>query len=147
MTLSVALLLFWNAALTILLLWLVFRLFHLGKGVKERNVVAVLERELQRRERVEKDLAALKSETAQLQARTQKSLQRTGVVRFNPYNDVGGDQSFAVALLDGEGDGLVFSSLHGREETRVYAKPVQKGEAKEYSLSEEEKEAIKVARR
>lgn len=147
MTLSVALLLFWNAVLTVLLLWLGLRFFRLGKGVKERNVVAVLERELRRREQVEKDLVALKSEAARLQERTQKSLQCVGVVRFNPYNDVGGDQSFAVALLDGEGDGLVFSSLHGREETRVYAKPVKKGEAQEYSLSGEEKEAIKVARR
>lgn len=147
MTAEVALLTLWNVALTALLLWLVGRFFHLGRGVTERNVVAVLEREVQLREKGEKKLTTLKKEVGQLQENSRKSLQRVGVIRFNPYNDVGGDQSFVVALLDGEGDGLVFSSLHGREGTRVYAKPVKLGEGREYSLSGEEKEAIKVARK
>jgi hypothetical protein len=66
---------------------------------------------------------------------------RLGVVRFNPFEDTGGDQSFAIALVDRQGDGVVISSLHGRKETRVYAKPLKKGESA-YPLAEEEKEAI-----
>jgi hypothetical protein len=72
------------------------------------------------------------------------SLQHMGVVRFNPFHDTGGDQSFAIALVDGHGNGLVLSSLHGRDATRVYAKPLQKWEST-YSLTDEEKQAIALA--
>lgn len=70
-----------------------------------------------------------------------RSLQGVGVVRFNPFSDTGGDQSFAIALLDPQGDGVVFTGLHGRAEGRVYAKPVLRG-GSSYPLSEEEKRAI-----
>ena len=74
-----------------------------------------------------------------------QSLHKVGVVRYNPFKDLGGDQSFAVALLDRKNSGLVISSLHTREGTRVYAKPVSGGESKKYPLTEEEKKAIKIA--
>jgi hypothetical protein len=73
------------------------------------------------------------------------SLQHLGIVRFNPFHDTGSDQSFAIALADGHGNGVVLSSLHGRDMTRVYAKPLS-GWASNYSLTEEEKEAVGLAR-
>ncbi len=73
------------------------------------------------------------------------SLQNLGMVRFNPFHDTGGDQSFAIALADGHGNGAVLSSLHGRGATRVYAKPLQTWEST-YSLTDEEKQAIALAR-
>ena len=57
---------------------------------------------------------------------------------------MGGKQSFALALLDCKGDGVVLSSLYGREESRVYAKPV-KGGLSEYTLSKEEEAAVQQA--
>ncbi len=72
---------------------------------------------------------------------SRRSLQWLGVLRFNPFNDVGGDQSFALALVDGYGNGVVVSSLHMRDVTRVYAKPLKKWEA-EHHLTDEEKQAI-----
>jgi hypothetical protein len=72
------------------------------------------------------------------------SLQHLGVVRYNPFHDTGGDQSFAIALVDGHGNGVVLSSLHARDATRVYAKPLQKWEST-YPLTEEEKQAIALA--
>jgi hypothetical protein len=72
------------------------------------------------------------------------SLQHLGVVRYNPFHDTGGDQSFAIALVDGHGNGVVLSSLHARDVTRVYAKPLQKWEST-YSLTDEEKKAIALA--
>lgn len=72
-------------------------------------------------------------------------LQHLGVVRFNPFHDTGSDQSFVVALADGYGNGVVLSSLHGRDMTRVYAKPLS-GWQSNYSLTEEEKEAVTLAR-
>jgi hypothetical protein len=73
------------------------------------------------------------------------NLQHMAMVRFNPFHDSGGDQSFAIAMADGHGDGVVLSSLHAREATRVYAKPLRSWESG-YSLSDEEKQAIDLAK-
>ena len=72
------------------------------------------------------------------------SLQKVGVVRFNPFKDMGGDQSFSIALLDSGNNGLVVSSIYSRDGNRVYTKPIKNGDS-EYQLSDEEKEAIKKA--
>lgn len=73
------------------------------------------------------------------------NIQKVGLVRFNPFADAGGNMSFTVALLDGRNNGIVVSSLHGREGTRIYAKNIDKGESK-YRLTEEERQAIEKAR-
>ena len=76
--------------------------------------------------------------------RTRRSLQHIGMVRFNPFDDTGSDQSFAIALLDDRRDGVVISSLHGRANTRVFAKPVAAG-GSAHNLSDEEAQAIRIA--
>jgi hypothetical protein len=76
-----------------------------------------------------------------LQTQVQSSVQCVGLVRFNAYEGTGGEQSFAVALLDSDGDGIVLSSLQARTESRLYAKPVSRWEST-YTLSVEEREAI-----
>lgn len=75
---------------------------------------------------------------------SEKSIQKVGLLRFDAFEDMGGKQSFALALLNGKGDGVVLSSLYGREESRVYAKPV-KGGLSEYTLSKEEEIAVQQA--
>jgi hypothetical protein len=72
-------------------------------------------------------------------------LQRLAIVRFNPFRDTGGDQSFAIALADGQGNGVILSSLHARDMTRVYAKPLEKWQSA-YTLTDEEKQAIGLAK-
>jgi hypothetical protein len=79
-----------------------------------------------------------------IEARTRRSLQHIGLVRYNPFEDTGSDQSFAIALLDDARDGIVISSLHGRSNTRVFAKPVTGGES-QHALSDEETQAIRIA--
>lgn len=74
------------------------------------------------------------------------NIQKTGTVRFNPFDNTGGDMSFSIALLDGYDNGIVISSLHGRERTRMYAKPIERGNSK-YLLTDEEREAIRQANR
>jgi hypothetical protein len=76
-----------------------------------------------------------------LERLSQKTIQRTSVVRFNPFNDLGGNQSFVVALLDSNNDGFVISSLFVKDGSRVYAKAVKAGKS-ENMLSKEENEAI-----
>ena len=73
-----------------------------------------------------------------------KAVQRVGLVRFNPFEDTGGNQSFALAMLDQHGDGFVVSSLHARAATRVYGKAIAGGRS-EAALSEEEAEALRLA--
>lgn len=68
-------------------------------------------------------------------------IQRVGVSRYNPYSDTGGDQSFSVALLDGNLNGVVLTSLHSRSGTRVYAKSIKNGKS-DLELSREEKEVV-----
>jgi hypothetical protein len=79
-----------------------------------------------------------------VEIKLRRSLQRLGLVRFDAFEGLGGEQSFAVALLDDEGTGVVLSSLQGRGESRLYAKPVEKWDST-YTLSVEEKEAIRRA--
>ena len=69
---------------------------------------------------------------------------KVAMVRFNPFDDTGGDQSFTIAWLDGQENGVVLSSLHNRTGTRVYAKPIVKGTSP-HNLTEEEVKAIKTA--
>ncbi len=89
----------------------------------------------------EQGLAALGQRVAVLEQLAPLHLQHVGVIRFNPYADKGSDQSFAIALLDDRGDGLVLNGLHSRDTCRVYAKPVVGGNST-YKMTEEEKEAI-----
>jgi hypothetical protein len=67
--------------------------------------------------------------------------QKISIVRFNPFGDTGGDQSFVLAVLDAHDSGYVLTSIHGREGTRVYVKPIDYNKSK-YPLSEEEKQAL-----
>jgi hypothetical protein len=75
---------------------------------------------------------------------SRKYLQNWALIRFKAFDNIGGDQSFALALMDSFGDGLVFSSIFGREESVVYCKPI-KGGVSSYPLSKEEQEAINQA--
>jgi hypothetical protein len=75
-----------------------------------------------------------------------KSIQKVGVIRFNPFSDVGGDQSFSVALLDGQDDGVIVTGLYSRDESRTFAKPVKNG-ISTYNLSDNEEKVIAQARK
>jgi hypothetical protein len=72
------------------------------------------------------------------------NFQKMGFVRFNPFEDTGANMSFALSLLDGNDNGFVISSLHGREGTRMYSKTITKGKSK-FKLTEEELTAIQNA--
>jgi hypothetical protein len=90
------------------------------------------------------EMEGLKKLYETVESRSRGSLQHVGIVRFNPFEDTGSDQSFAIALLDDRRDGIVLSSLHGRGQTRVFAKPVEGGEST-HQLSGEEAQAIRIA--
>lgn len=95
-------------------------------------------------EAVDARLGELAATFGTLETRSRGSLQHVGLVRFNPFEDTGSDQSFAIALLDADHSGIVVSSLHGRAGTRVFAKPITSGQAT-HALSDEESEALRIA--
>lgn len=106
----------------------------LMSGTGGTTLEEVLLDHVARTERIEQVLSWLESKQPY-------QLQHVGVVRFNPFADKGGDQSFVVALLDDHTDGFVLSCLQGRVEQRIYAKPVVGGQST-YALTAEEKQAI-----
>ena len=88
----------------------------------------------------------LDSECTRLDTESRRHIQKVGVVRFNAFDNTGGDLSFSLALLDAADSGFVLSGIYGREDSRVYAKPVAKGEST-YLLTKEEKLALEDARK
>jgi hypothetical protein len=104
----------------------------------------ILDRQLKRIEGLSERVDALNKLHHELETLSQHTIQKVAVIRYNPFSDTGGDQSFAIAMLDSLGNGIVLSSLHSRTDTRVFAKPVQSGRSK-FQLSDEEQDAIKKA--
>lgn len=100
--------------------------------------------DLEKVDRLAERLDALNAVQRTLERSGERAIQRVGVVRFNPFTDTGGDQSFALALLDVHGNGIVLSSLHARADTRIFAKQVRAGRSR-HQLSAEEEDAIRQA--
>jgi hypothetical protein len=114
-------------------------------GGAEGDLEAVLGQHLEIVHEVGQDLDELTARMAVLESAGRHHYARQGLVRFSPFEDTGGNQSFALALLDESDDGLVISSLHSRTGTRIYAKAVSNGKA-DATTSPEETHAIDQAR-
>lgn len=99
---------------------------------------------LARIERIEKAVRTLNGIDKRQQLQIEAGVRRVGLLRYDAFDDVGGRLSFSCALLDERGSGIVLTSINGRQETRVYAKPVDAG-VSSYNLSHEEEEAIRQA--
>lgn len=117
--------------------------FQGRKGADLEGLLAEMSKHLRE---VQSEFTQLRNDVARIDVMAGNAVQKVGVVRFNPFagGGMGSDQSFAIAILDFEDNGVVLSSLHGREGTRIYAKPIVKGESKHH-LSDEENEAIRRA--
>lgn len=94
--------------------------------------------------RVAEENVKLREKNAVLDALLQTAVTRVGVVRFSAFQDMGSDLSYAVAMLDAKNNGVVFSSIFAREDSRTYVKPVEAGRSK-YAMTKEEEQAIKNA--
>lgn len=121
------------------------RIEQLTGGAEGGDLEAVLSEHLETVHQVGRDLDELTARMAVVESAARHFFSREGLVRFNPFPDTGGNQSFALALLDESEDGVIISSLHSRTGTRIYAKAVMNGKA-DTSLSTEEQQAIDEAR-
>jgi hypothetical protein len=143
----VSFLVFLGIAILAGVVWAIFterrlKRFFLGKKAKDlEDTIAILEQEISRlsgaKENMEKDISLIN-------AKLRKSVRGLETIRFNPFPDQGSNQSFAIGMLNEEGDGVVISSLYSRERMSIFAKPVRNGKS-EYELSAEEKEALRQA--
>ncbi len=105
---------------------------------------AVLTDQANRIERLEQAVRSLNVTDRKQQALVDASVRHVALLRFDAFEDVGGRLSFSCALLDDLGNGVVMTSINGRQDTRVYAKPIEEGHS-HYNLSIEEEEAIRQA--
>ena len=121
---------------------------YLYRSALARKDLSVLEEILLNQADTEKNLArrvtALEEEMAQTRINALRYLQYCVLERYQAFKDVGGDQSFSFALLDARGDGIILTSIYGREESRIFAKRVT-GWKSTHPLSEEERKALKTA--
>ncbi len=93
---------------------------------------------------LEKKVGELEKQLSELKKEKEEMIQNIGLVRFNPFSGVGGDQSFSLAILDGKNNGAVITSFYAREGCSVYGKKIEKGDS-QHTLSDEEKKAIDMA--
>lgn len=130
----------------VILSWIVFKIrkhyYNLITRTKKERIDGILDELLQTDNKIITDLEEVKKQVKEQIKLSQLHLQKIGLVRFNPFERVGGEQSFVVALLDKENDGIIINFIYTREGLRVYTKRVKKGKGEEYELSEEEKKAI-----
>lgn len=143
-TLLIVVILFWLIILTAVLFYLYQREKDLNQALKEENLISVLLSNRQRIERLEKEAQKTQLALRKLEDLGKSSFRKAGLVRFNAFDDIGGELSFSLALIDQWGNGFLITSIQGRHESRVYAKPLEGGESP-FPLSEEEKEAVKKA--
>ncbi|OGI95072.1 hypothetical protein A2917_01690 [Candidatus Nomurabacteria bacterium RIFCSPLOWO2_01_FULL_42_17] len=116
--------------------------FFLGKKAKDlEDTIMILENDIadlkKAKENTQKDVSIINT-------KLKKSIRGLETVRFNPFSDQGSNQSFAIGMLNEEGDGVVFSSLYSRERMSIFAKPIKNNKS-EYELSAEEKEVLRKA--
>lgn len=118
---------------------------ELMDGATGSNLETLLYDHLRERMGIEAELDSLRARVKELESLARTAKRYVGLVRFDAFEDVGGNQSFALAVYDEQGDGAVLTSIVGRQTARVYCKPLQGGRS-ERDLSQEEQRALREAR-
>ena len=139
----------------VILLWLAFLSFVFWKMHSHYNKLAgetgkeglkpLLETLLRASRDNKKDIDLLRSYCAKIEEEGHFHIQKVGLLRFNPFKDTGGDQSFILSLVDKTDTGVIISGLYSRSGLRWYAKKVKNGKGVLHELSDEEKKALKEA--
>lgn len=134
----------WLLVLSILFWNLISHYNKLSQGTGG-TLKSLLENLLKEIAFAKKELGFLKEHAEKLQKEGTLHIQKVGLMRFNPFKDTGGDQSFILSLIDGNNTGVIISGLYSRSGTRWYAKRVINGKSVEHELTDEEKQALKEA--
>ena len=140
--------------LLVFFIWNVYLNYNLSRVKKRtrsffasseaKDLEEIIYKQIKKTNEVDGEIKKLIEDNGKIRENMAKCVQKVGVVRFNPFGDVGGNQSFAIALLDKYLSGVIILSLYSRDDVKVYSKQVIEGKS-EYTLSKEEKEAIRIA--
>lgn len=136
-----------SGTIIIILLWILMieiRLKRIFAGTKARNLEEMIVLVGKKINKIEETEAGINKHLATIDERLNKSIRSVETLRFNPFIDAGSNQSFAIALINDEGNGVIMSSLYARDRMSVFAKPIIKGKS-EFELSSEEKEVLSKA--
>ena len=127
--------------------WILYktrRHYHkLISNSKKQTIEEILEQLLSNDKKFSVEIEKLARIVMEIKEQSKIPLQKIGMVRFNPFERVGGEQSFVIALLNNLNSGLVINFIYTREGLRTYIKKVKLGKGEKYELSEEEQEAVK----
>lgn len=139
-----------SAALSIIALVRLGRLQSLYEsflgGSSKNTIEALLLDYVGKVNKVESLYDTLSADITKIDEKTASCLQKVGMVRYNPFPDVGGNLSYALAILNERDDGILINSLYNRDGSYAYGKPVLGGHC-DYTLSKEEQEALEIAMR
>ena len=128
-------------------LYKIFALFNkLSRGVEVTDLKKTLEKILSEEAKNESDIRLLEKRAQSIETNGLSHVQKVGLIRFNPFKELGGDHSFSLAILNGQDSGVVITGLHTRERTRVYMKDIKNGKSQS-DLSAEEKKAVMTAQK
>ncbi len=133
----------WLLTLTFIIFKLRSHYYNLVSRTRKRNIDDILDHLLNTNDNFKKEISLIKKELDEEINKSKFHLQKIGLVRFNPFERIGGEQSFVLAFLDAENNGLIINFIYTRDGLRVYTKKVKKGKGEKHELSEEEQEAIK----
>lgn len=136
-----------SAIVVLVLLWILvteLRLKRIFAGTKAKNLEEMIVLLGKKMKQIEETEAKIDKHLITVDNRLNKSIRGIETLRFNPFIDAGSNQSFAIAFMNDEGDGVVMSSLYARDRMSIFAKPIIKGKS-EFELSSEEKDVLKKA--
>lgn len=134
----------WITTLSIVV-WRFFALFNrLTREVGSGDLKKILEKVLDHAGENQKQIKDAFKRIDILEENSKVHVQKVGLTRFNPFKELGGDHSFCLAILDANDSGIIITSLHTRDRTRVYMKDIKRGKSA-YQLSQEEKKALATA--
>jgi len=113
----------------------------LTRGINNKNLEEIIVQYLDSMDEIKSLTENIRSEHRQIEDRIKGCMQKVSIIRYKAFEDVGSDLSFSVALLDYNNDGIILTGIYARNDSTVYAKPIDKGISR-YDLSEEEKEVL-----
>lgn len=136
----------WLIILTVQMIKVKSHYNKLTGNTKKQTLTEILDEWLQRQKKSDKELTEINKQVSLIKSEARFHIQKIGIVRYNPFSDTGGSQSFTVALMDNEENGIVMTSLYARTGNRWYIKHVREGKGIELELSKEEHAAMQKAK-
>lgn len=142
-----------NIMLTVIVLFFFFKLVKIEKKYKEfiskfdckQSIEETLKNYIELVNNVNEENKIMQANYLNLEKQISGCIQKIGMVRYNAFDDVGSDLSFALACLDNENNGFVLNAIYARNSNNIYAKTIENGTSK-YTLSEEEIKAVSIAK-